>query len=81
MILFGSYASGRCDLLTDLDLLVEIDSSIFPHATQMVFPMVSLILCTNGGPAKALLRWQMLLWLTLHVSCYMSADPESLIAD
>ena len=28
VILFGSYAAGRCDLFTDLDLLVVIDSPL-----------------------------------------------------
>ena len=28
VILFGSYAAGRCDLFTDLGLLVVMDSSV-----------------------------------------------------
>ena len=28
VILFGSYAAGRCDLFTDLDLLVVMDSPL-----------------------------------------------------
>jgi predicted nucleotidyltransferase len=41
VILFGSYAAGRRDLFTDLDLLVVIDSELdFVHRTAEMYAKI-----------------------------------------
>jgi predicted nucleotidyltransferase len=35
ILLFGSYARGRCDLMTDLDVIVVMDSSL-PFVERLV---------------------------------------------
>ena len=52
VILFGSYAAGRCDLLTDLDLLVVIESPL-----DFVSRNVELARRVHAGVALDLLAY------------------------
>jgi len=52
VILFGSYAAGRRDLLTDLDILVVMDSPL-----DFVARNVELARCLRAGVALDLLAY------------------------
>ena len=42
VILFGSYAQGRCDLLTDLDILIVMESPLdFVTRTAQMYRLLS----------------------------------------